>query len=295
MKKFLMALAVLALASAPAFAGPNAGGTLVVHDTGLVYTVDSASYPSDAPTCADHDVNIPLDFTLAGWVWKVYAAFPLENSPRVKALALSEAFDASVIVLAGGLPDPVGDFDIPQGGWPLTSGGADGISFGTVKTTSMVEVYWFGGYAYGGTGLFAAAPHPNPDNRFFIDDSVPPVADAIVGYGSVGFGIDGVPGCPAVPVPGACCFVDGHCELLLADACIAAGGSVYGGECLPDLCPVPPAEWACCLPDGTCIIATEAACLAVQGVWFVDRTCDPYPCVIPVEETTWGQIKANYR
>jgi hypothetical protein len=293
-----MALAVLALASAPAFAGPNDGGTLVVHDTGLAYTVDSASYPSDAPECAGHDVNIPLEMgtDTAGWVWKVYAAFPLQNSPRVKALALSEAFDATVIVLGGGLPDPVGDFDIPQGGWPLTTGGADGISFGTVKTTSMVEVYWFGGYAYGGTGLFAAAPHPNPDNRFFIDDSVPPVQDPIVGYGSVGFGIDGVEGCPALPVEGACCFTDGHCEMLLADACIAAGGSVYGGPCDPNPCPPPPVEAACCLPDGsTCIIATQDACLSVNGEWLEGQTCEPNPCVIPVEETTWGQIKANYR
>lgn len=294
MKKFLMALAVLALATAPAFAGPNAGGTLVVHDTGLVYTVDSVSYPSDAPTCAGHDVNIPIDFTQAGWVWKVYAAFPLENSPRLKALALAATFDPTVIVLAGGLPDPVGDFDIPQGGWPTTSGGADGISFGTVKTTNMVEVYWFGGYAYGGPGLFAAAPHPNPDNRFFVDDSVPPVSDAIVGYGSVGFGIDGVPGCPAEPVPGACCFADGTCQMLLPDACVAAGGSVYGGACDPDPCPDPAEEWACCI-NGACTIATQDACLAVEGQWLQGQLCDPNPCVIPVEETSWGQIKANYR
>lgn len=294
MKKFLMALAVLALASAPAFAGPNAGGTLVVHDTGLVYTVDSTSYPSTAPECGAVDANIPLEFTMAGWVWKVYAAFPPAASPRLKALALGEQFDASVIVLAGGLPDPVGDFDIPQGGWPTTSGGADGISFGTTKTDLMVEVYWFGGYAYGGTGLFSATPHPIEGNRFFIDDSTPPQSDPIEGYSSIGFGVDGVPICPDIPQEGACCFTNGTCQMLFADACVAAGGSFYGGVCDPNPCPPPPVESACCL-NGVCTITTETLCLGAGGTWLPDTACDPNPCVIPVEETSWGQIKANYR
>jgi len=295
MKKFLMALVVLAMASAPAFAGPNVGGTLVVHDTGLVYCSDISSYPSPAPSCETGtvDANIPLEY-VDGWVWKIYAAFPAANSPRLKALALGEQFDATVLVLGGGLPDPVNDFDVPQGGWPTTSGGADGISFGTVKTDHMVEVYWFGGYAYGGTGLFATVPHPIEANRFFVDDSTPPLQDPIEGYSSIGFGVDGDIHCPSVPTPGACCFTDGSCQLLLADACIAAGGSFFGGACDPNPCPPPPVEAACCL-NGACTITTETLCLGAGGQWLPGEDCDPNPCVIPVEETSWGQIKANYR
>jgi len=299
MKKFLMALAVLALASAPAFAGPNAGGTLVVHDTGLTYTIDSTSYPSPAPDPACEgmiDANIPVDFPqfTSGWVWKVYAAFPATATPRLKALALGEQFGADVFVLTGGLPDAALDFDIPQGGWPGASGGADGISFGSVKTTYMTEVYWFGGYGYAG-GIFAVVPHPIEGNRFFIDDSTPPVSDPIEGYSTIGFGVNGDVHCPNVPTPGACCFAaDGHCEMLFADACIAAGGTVYGGLCDPNPCPPPPVEAACCVGT-TCIMTTETLCVGAGGQWLPGQTCDPNPCGTPVEETSWGQIKANYR
>ena len=39
---------------------------------------------------------------------------------------------------------------------------------------------------------------------------------------------------------------------------------------------------------------TQADCEA-QGGNFVDGPCDPNPCVIPVQETSWGSIKAIYR
>jgi len=296
MKKFLMALAVLALACAPALAGPNAGGTLVVQDTGLAYTVDSTSYPSTAPDPACEgtiDAQIPVEFTLAGWVWKIYAAFPATATPRLKALAVGEQFGADVFVLAGGLPDPVADFDIPQGGWPTTSGGGDGISFGVAKTAYMAEIYWFGGYGYDG-GVFATAPHPSQP-MLFVDDSVPPVEDAIVGLSSIGFGSGiGVVVCPTVPHEGACCFTDGTCQMLFADACVAAGGTVYQGACDPNPCPPPPPTAACCIGE-SCSIVTESLCVGAGGTWYPGITCDPNPCIIPVQETTWGQIKANYR
>jgi hypothetical protein len=288
MKKFLMALAVLALVSAPALAGPNANGTLVVHDTGLVYTTDSTEYPSDAPMCENVDNQIDLG---AFGVWKVYAAFPENASPRLKALVMGEQFNATTYVLAGGLPDPVNDFEITQNGWPLTSGGGVGISFGTVKTTLMVECYWLGGYSYGGS--WAVAPHPT-QAMVFVDDSVPPLEDPIVGLGSLGFGEAGFTPCPVGPQEGACCFADGSCQLLFADACLGAGGIVFGGPCDPNPCPPPPPEGACCFgPD--CVITTQSLCIAQGGVWY-DGPCDPNPCPpVPVEETTWGAIKANYR
>jgi hypothetical protein len=57
-------------------------------------------------------------------------------------------------------------------------------------------------------------------------------------------------------------------------------------------CPGPP-EGACCI-DTVCVITTEAGC---QGTWQGAGTdCDPNPCVpVPVEESSWGHIKANYR
>jgi len=56
--------------------------------------------------------------------------------------------------------------------------------------------------------------------------------------------------------PEACCFDDGTCQMLFDDECIAAGGD----------------------PQGT------------------GTNCDTIECeVVPTQNTTWGQIKSNYR
>jgi hypothetical protein len=294
MKTLLTILAVLLVSNLPALGGPNAGGTLVLHQTELAYTVDSSEYPSPPPDpCSSADANIPPEFGMAGWVWKLYAAFPATASPRLKALAFAEQFQGDVFVLAGGLSDPVSDFEISQGGWPTTSGGAVGISFGLVKTAALNEVYWFGGYGYQGA-LFLSAPHPVEGNRYFVDDSTPPILDAIMAYSSIGFGVDGTVICPPdAPPTGACCFWDGSCQMLLPDACAQAGGSVYGGECVPNPCPWLPLG-ACCV-GLDCTMAIESDCLTGGGVFLPLATCDPNPCATPVEEQSWGRIKATYR
>jgi hypothetical protein len=63
---------------------------------------------------------------------------------------------------------------------------------------------------------------------------------------------------------------------------------------------IPPPDWgACCIGDqGECeIVYTEAECEDLGGQWqglYVH--CQPNPCTVdPVEETTWGQIKHQYR
>jgi hypothetical protein len=74
----------------PLLAGPNEGGTLVVHDTGLSYTEEVSSYPSPPPTTdpptVDNALPVGPPASAAGWVWKVYAAFPTNSSPRLKAI-----------------------------------------------------------------------------------------------------------------------------------------------------------------------------------------------------------------
>jgi len=236
MKKFLMALAVLAIASAPALAGPNAGGTLVVHDTGLAWTSDAGgSFPSPAPACGGVDNSIDLDAVM---VWKVYAAFPETSSPRLKALSWGTASTVNVVVNESGLPG-ANDFEITQGSWPTT--GSIGQSFFDTQTATMVECYWFGGYAYGGPQSFTTVAHA-VQTSVFVDDSTPAQEDAIANFSSLGFGAAGVTNCPSAPLPGACCFADGSCQMLLADACLAAGGTFNGGDCTPSLCPPPPAK-----------------------------------------------------
>jgi hypothetical protein len=58
-----------------------------------------------------------------------------------------------------------------------------------------------------------------------------------------------------------------------------------------------PGSGACCLPDEVCVLVPRDECLADNGVYQGDGTaCEPNPCqLIPVQNTTWGRIKASYR
>jgi hypothetical protein len=70
------------------------------------------------------------------------------------------------------------------------------------------------------------------------------------------------------------------------------------GTCDPNLCPPPPAQGACCNTiTGSCTVTTELVCVAPlvwrgAGVPCNAQSCSP---VIPVERSSWGQIKNLYR
>jgi len=63
--------------------------------------------------------------------------------------------------------------------------------------------------------------------------------------------------CPPPPLTGACCFLDGTCQMLTRVQCTAAGGSYLG-------------DGIQCTPTNPC------------------------PST-PTEKTTWGRIKSHYR
>ena len=263
-------------------AGPNAGGTLVVHDTGLFYSGDVPAYPSAVPECEEIDSDLPLDFPTGaqGVVWKVYAAFPVCGSgPRLKAFVMGSAFPEEVVVLAGGVPDPVADFEIPQDGWPYESGGGVGIAFGTVKTDPVNEVYWLGGYAYATGVLLSVTPHPVGET-IFVDDSVPGIVDPVAGFGSIGFGVTGVTPCPVGGLEGACCFTDGTCEMLCFEDCEPAGGVFLDGSCDPNPCEdLTPG--ACCLPSGECVFLGQSSCYMLYGTYVGPlEPCTPTLCLL---------------
>jgi hypothetical protein len=102
------------------------------------------------------------------------------------------------------------------------------------------------------------------------------------------------------PQPEAvCCFENGDCAIMTEDECAAAMGDWrpdLGDSCDPNPCPPPPPpEGACC--DGpVCYIATQEDCEANGDMYMGDDVpCDPNPCPVPVENSTWGQIKANFK
>jgi len=297
MKKFLMALAVLCIAS-PAFAiGPNVNGTLIVHDTGVGFsTVADLPVPPVSPppeTCLLVDNSAPEGTPTTQVVWKVYAAFPDLSNPRLKGLAWGITGSGPLYVTTAGLPDPPNCFQVVQGSWPAPPGSI-GQSFVFTQTAQIIECYWFGGYAYCGA-MFNTAPHSVQESDF-VDDATPGNTDAIAGFSSLGFCIPGVTVCPPTgPVPGACCYPDGSCVMLMQDACVLPG-AWYGGECTPTLCPIIHTG-ACCVSPTDCQVLTPAECAVLGGEYKGDDIpCTPQLCLPnPTEPTSWGHIKANYR
>ncbi len=239
-----LAFTILLLQPIPGAAGPNFGGVLIVHDTGYNFTSwnQLPPPPGDPPaTCEETDNEMPCPLGSYEYrAFRVYAAFPDASSPRLKALTFGSAVSGSAYVLYWGLPDPAHDFEIAQGGWPYANGGGVGISFGTVKTALISEVYWLGGYSYECDGIWSTAPHPVQES-VFVDDAVPPQVDPILAFSSIGFGLPGTTHCFGPPV-GACCLPDGLCQVMLAASCAEAGGTWLGPGtgCDPNPCePVP--------------------------------------------------------
>ncbi len=267
---------------------------LWVHDTGLAYSTDTPLPPlTPAPGACDL-VDNQQGLNDVARIWKVYAAFPPESSPRLKGVGWGMSIPAqdggyvSISAAGCGLPDADGpgtDFAVVQDGWPDTDGGMIGQSFPTgPRLTTTVELYYFSGYALGGPDgapqTFAAIPHAGIANRFFLDDASPQNADHIMGYGSLGFGQAGVTPCPTDNPVAACCAPLGDCAIATEEAC-AAPRSWHPEwlTCGPNPCPLP--TGACCHPGGVCAVLTESECLKSDGIYGSDFTdCLPNPCVV---------------
>lgn len=292
MKKFLVVVAALACLTSVASAGPNAGGTIYAQDANLVYTTDITNYCGlgTAPGACPDGVDTQINAGGVNVVWKVFCAFRQGTEPRLKAVAFGVSYDDSnILVNAFGA---CAEFELAGAGWPGNNTGTS-IVWTTTQMGLVTEAYWFAGYNYYGPGLFSLIGNPDQGGNF-ADDAVPAILDPIAGYGTIGFDTAGVPACPeAPPQEGACCFSDGTCAILTPADCSTQGGAFFGGACDPNPCPPPPTG-ACCV--GTvCTITTALDC---QGTWQgAGTTCEPNPCEeppVPVEVTTWGQIKAKY-
>jgi hypothetical protein len=313
MKRLLWFLAVWGLTASAASAGPNFGGVLWVHDTGLVFSNDTelpvvSTPPAD---CAGVDNQAdPGDSTAyTEKIWKVYAAFPAEGSPRLKGTAFGIEFPmrdsspASFVAMnvdACGLPnenaDGTTDMEIPDLGFPGVSGGEVAISFPSARLTTVVTLYYFTGFGYSSGGAFptwCTMPAHNPANQVFVDDATPANVDLIRGYGCLGFGTPGTTPCPTSYPDAACCALDGSCVITSAADCVAP--NVWHLDWVAcDPSPCPPPTGACCLGDGTCWLApcgspipgnpcpggsTASACAARGGTYQGDFvSCDPDPC-----------------
>ncbi len=272
----LMPLAGLVVLAAVAMAGPNAGGTLIVHYPGLAYVPGTTDYCGVAPlsSCAEAVSEIDGSGPSAIKVWKVYAAFVVGSSPRLKGLSFGITYSGNVRIPAQGY-GTCGDVEFPDNTWPR-SGTGDSVFWDNPQTGTLVECYWFAGYVIGGAGTFALGPNPSLGGAF-TDDSIPPKVDEIYAYGAMGFNTGGSDPCPVIA--GACCFPDGTCIMSTAGDCASHGGSYLGNgtSCDPNPCPQP--TGACCASDGSCTITLQKNC---TGNWQgAGTTCTPNPCPQP--------------
>jgi hypothetical protein len=289
MRRLLWVLAIACGTASMAVAGPNAGGVLLVHDTGLVYSTDLQGPPfgGTVPTsCHDVDVQAPFGDSAIQLIWKVYAAFPTGGSPRLQGVAwgmdITPQGGGYAVLSGGGLPNP-GDFAQTANGFPLANGGWVGQSFPTgTRTALMNEIYWFVGYAYGGpTGTsvqyFCATP-PAGTQPMFVDDDTPRSTDGIAGYGCLGFGGPGQVHCPnPLDLTGACCNeVVPACTITTQAACAYTWLGV-NSPCTACTRPT----GSCCFPDGSCAVVTmPLGCCT--GVWTEGGSCVPNVCEQPL-------------
>ncbi len=86
--------------------------------------------------------------------------------------------------------------------------------------------------------------------------------------------------CPLPPRSGACCDLDGFCQLM-TDCLCSCSGRLYLGDgviCDPNPCGTV-VSGACCLPDGDCRLTPQSLCITLSGTYKGDETvCDPDPC-----------------
>ena len=262
MRRLLLAMAILALASGVAFAGPNAGVILAVQ--GNVLGVDTLGDPCAnialPGTCEEMiPASSPDPGGLVDWFLAVVVS-PLANTPNFNTVVFGlGAYDSGLAYVGFFGPCVVGALEVTTTGWP-------GPGTGTAVSWSpdclygyMEPVYYFGIYIYGSADV-PLTDHPVQDSGV-VDCSANPVTDLFGGYGAMGVGgsAGSNPDCPGVePVPWACCFGP-TCVMLTQDDCTDQGGDSWhdGVECGPN-----------------------------------DEPCDGET---PTQDTTWGSIKNIYR
>ena len=242
-------LAVLGLTASAASAGPNAGGVLWVHDTGIVFSTNPSLPPMSTPPADCAGVDNQQDADGVDRIWKVYAAFPEGSSPQLKSTGFGTRFpdappDPYITIDAAGCGAPAGVTWDGTGGFPTASGGEVWLNFLSPGQATVVELFYFTGSA--GTGQ-SEEPRPltwctfqrsSSDENVFLDDAVPQSEDPVRGWGCLGFGMPGSTPCPQSL--GCCCRIDGSFGVTTQAMCVSPDDWIAGSTCIPCPCPQPP-------------------------------------------------------
>jgi hypothetical protein len=216
-------------------------------------------------------------------VW-LLAAFEAASTPAVTVVYFGIDYDDAHLDPGVNFRfcGPAGSLEVPDDDWPY-SGRGNSVAFGSPDYRRLFPFYAF--RISGGVdgAFFCTSANPTGGYAAFVDDGNPPGLDACTRFGCIRWGQVGFNDCPGPIVSGACCFEDGTCDVMIAQACMDAGGAYQGDDtnCNPNPCPQPPTG-ACCVPGGFCLILQEQTCAEVGGVFQGDGVdCDPNPCPQP--------------
>jgi hypothetical protein len=295
MNRVILALVMLGMATGAAMAqNPYdlTGGVFILHaPPGLSYSLDP---PADGwcgspwmTDCAGQVNTIPSVDDPADPVWYILSSF--YETKAFKAIEYGIVYAPALFLYAAGMlctPSAALTIEYPwTGAWPSAGSG--------ISIALTGEPYWTGSmvasgmihgvhYSYMDPTTITLAPMPASSMIGWLSPNGQTYSPACVGV--LGIDMPGVACCSAAPpVSHACCFADGRCEVLLDEACAAAGGVVYPDHlaCETNPCPQPPR--ACCFEDGHCEILPATDCLAQSGVVYPDPDCDPNPCLVPLQ------------
>lgn len=203
MRSICLALATsLSLSSAPAWAGPNAGGVFILHANESLDYVPGIDYcgQSGLQDCNSADTRVD---DVGPQVIHVLAALPAENDPRVTAVLFGIEYDEGITVVDWGT---CGDVEILNGNqegedWPAP-GSIAAVTWNAAQTDHLFEILWLTVTNDSGEpASFSIVDTWVGPSAAFGDDSVPTQVDPAADLGRLGFFEDGYLPCPdATPV-----------------------------------------------------------------------------------------------
>ena len=175
-------LALLGLTASVASAGPNAGGVLWVHDTGMVFSTDLSLPPESTPPANCDGVDNQQDADGVDRIWKVYAAFPEGSHPQLKSTGFGTAFPEDplhphIVMNLAGCGGPDSALMVSNGGFSIHPGEV-WMTFPTARHTTVVELFYFTGAAFTGSSgepgpTWCTVPLQSLAEPVFLDDAFP--------------------------------------------------------------------------------------------------------------------------
>lgn len=191
----VLALGAALMTATPCRGGPNAGGVIILHcNEAVEFTSPSYDYCGQAALAGCSEADSRVDRTTPA-VFFALAAFPDTSSPRLVGISFGISYSAHLNLVGWGF---CADSAVEDSAWPQSGTGAT-VFWLEPQTDLLKEFYWFAAYDYSAVpAQFGLAANPSEGGWFGSDQSWGGF-DAIAGYGSLGFFMDGHNPCEVHP------------------------------------------------------------------------------------------------